>query len=729
MIPLTGYSDRLSVCPGESIEFKISSQLASDYEARLIKIRCADPNPDGPGMRETHVPSSLEGTYASRNQVFTKGSYAVVRSIEAATADIVSFVVSVVIWPTLPGGSKQTILSHEGDSMGFRIFLDEDARLNAIVGASKVVSEKSLRERCWYGIELTLVETQLKLEVWSIEKRGQVRVLHESILVDVFESQSIFTNAPLLIAARHQTEEFVDFFNGKIESPSLIRLSGGEREICFEFDFSKDMSGTSIVDVGPSGLRGQIFNQPARAMKGSAWDGSELCWRHKPSHYAAIHFHDDDVSDCGWETDFVFEVPADLQSGIYAVHLSCEGVEDRIPFFVRPPRGMRQNNVCFLAPTFTYVIYGNQARNQTDELYLQRVHEWLDARVWNTDQDQDYGLSTYNRHTDNSGICYASRNRPMITTFRPGYVWVATDYSESGVRHFAADTHITDWLEQMDFGYDVITDDDLHAEGAEILDDYDVVITGTHPEYHTENTLDGVETYLDGGGRLMYLGGNGFYWRIGINPDVDGVLEIRRPNGLGIWKGDPGEDYNSLDGEMGGIWRLQGRPPQELVGIGFSSQGDYVGSNYVKQPDAAHPAVSWIFDGVEDEVIGDFGLCGGGAAGYELDRADPLLGTPEKTWVLARADGNPKQFFAVTEDVLFTDRTYPRKPSPPFTTESAAQFLHADMVYCERPTGGTVFSTGSITYAGALSHNNYNNNVSQITRNVLDGFTRKDNSL
>jgi N,N-dimethylformamidase len=39
-------------------------------------------------------------------------------------------------------------------------------------------------------------------------------------------------------------------------------------------------------------------------------------------------------------------------------------------------------------------------------------------------------------------------------------------------------------------------------------------VTGSHPEYHTPNTLNAFQDYVDAGGRLAYLGGNGFYWRI-----------------------------------------------------------------------------------------------------------------------------------------------------------------------------------------------------------------------
>ena len=48
--------------------------------------------------------------------------------------------------------------------------------------------------------------------------------------------------------------------------------------------------------------------------------------------------------------------------------------------------------------------------------------------------------------------------------------------------------------------------------------------------------------------------------------------------------------------------------------------------------------------------------------------------------------------------------------------------VRADLVFYETPAGGAVFSTGSISYAGALSHNDYDNDIARITGNVLARF-------
>ena len=45
------------------------------------------------------------------------------------------------------------------------------------------------------------------------------------------------------------------------------------------------------------------------------------------------------------------------------------------------------------------------------------------------------------------------------------------------------------------------------------------------------------------------------------------------------------------------------------------------------------------------------------------------------------------------------------------------------MMFFETPKGGAVFSTSSISWAAALAHDGYKNNVSRITANVVKRFT------
>ena len=253
---------------------------------------------------------------------------------------------------------------------------------------------------------------------------------------------------------------------------------------------------------------------------------------------------------------------------------------------------------------------------------------------------------------------------------------MGSDQKTMGPHILGADLHLLDWMEVKGFDYDVLTDQDLHFEGAAALAPYKVVLTGTHPEYWTERMLDGLEEYLSAGGRLMYLGGNGFYWVTSLDPERPHVIEIRRWGGTGPWKAQPGEYHHSTTGELGGVWRSRGRAPQRITGVGFASQGSGPGIPYERKPDSFRPEAAFIFEGVGDEPIGEGGLVMGGAAGFEVDRADPALGTPPQTLVVATAWGLSDEYQHCVEELFSTDPRQggsmsPDVPRPTWSTSRA----------------------------------------------------------
>ena len=446
-------------------------------------------------------------------------------------------------------------------------------------------------------------------------------------------------------------------------------------------------------------------------MKGHNWTGEEMSWRHAPEQYGAIHFHDDDIYDAGWDVDFEWTIPQGLSSGVYAARLQSGDAEDYIPFCVRPKRGIASADIAFLLPTASYMAYANE-HMATDaplaQLLSGRIATFSPEDVF-LNEHREYGASNYDTHSDGSGVCYSSRLRPILN-MRPKYtMWLGG--AGSALWQFNADTHITDWLEAKGHSYDVVTDEDLHYEGLDVLAPYRVVLTGTHPEYWSTPMWDTLATYEKRGGRLMYLGANGWYWRIAYHPDKPGVIEVRRAeDGIRAWAAEPGEYYHSFTGEYGGLWRRQGLPPQMIAGTGFSAQGFDISSYYLRKPDSFDPRASWIFEGVgDDKRIGDFGLVGGGAAGLELDRADRLLGTPANALILASSEGHTDTYLVVCDEILINS---------PAISGSQSELVRADMVFYEIPGGGAVFSASSIAWAGSLSHNDYENNVSRITRSA-----------
>jgi len=435
-------------------------------------------------------------------------------------------------------------------------------------------------------------------------------------------------------------------------------------------------------------------------------------WRDSPREYAAIHFHEDDLHDCGWDTDFSFKIPSSAKSGVYGLRLRQGSSEDILPFYILPANDKKKNKICYLASTFTYQAYANHARGNCDQQMRNRMRDW-GANLHNPDDYPVYGKSTYNFHPDGTGTSISSRLRPVLT-HRSGYL-TFMDNAGSGLRHFSADSHLLNWFEDSHIDFDVITDEDLDNEGLSLISSYSTIITGSHPEYHTARMLDCLQSYRDQGGKFIYLGGNGFYWKITRIPSLPGVIELRRAEGgIRAWATAPGESYHQLDGEYGGLWRRNGRPPQKLAGVGFSAQGLFEGSYYRRMPDSYKLEADWVFEGVTEEKLGDYGLSGGGAAGFELDRADFALGTPEGTFILARSENHSDSFVTVPEELLSHINTV--------TGEDPADLIRAEIVYCKLPNGGEIFSVGSICFCGSLNYNNGNNGVSKMLRNVVRRF-------
>ena len=717
MVPLIGYVDRFSARPGDQICVKVSSQLGEPYQADLVRIIHGDANPAGPGLKLEEVAAPFAGSYPSRFQPVHAGSYGIVRvENRLCLPDPCTIVARVHPW--LPDDRRQSVLSID-DALTLWVTA---AGAGLKLGNAEVQLASPMLKRRWYELRIILEAGRVRLRQTALQRSWGVNASGEAEIAGSLDSVGtvVFGAAPATALGAYDNP-YSSYLNGRVEDPAILAgaqdgaapLEPDEAACLAWWDFSREIQSPYIIDRGPQALHGRLHNLPTRAVCGSRWSGDETCWRHRSRHYAAIHFHEDDLYDCGWETDFELTVPDGLTSGVYAVRLRGGGEQDMVPIYVLPPAGKPTAPLLFLASTFTYQIYGNHQRGNVDDTFRARQAEW-GAYPWNAQDHPEYGASTYNTHRDGSGICYSSQRRPLLT-MRPGYI-TYFDRRGSGLRHFPADTHLMDWLTTKNIAFDVVTDHDLDREGAALLNSYRAVVTGSHPEYHTPNTLNALQEYVDGGGRLAYLGGNGFYWRIATSAAIPDVVEVRRAEGgIRAWAAEPGEYFHSLDGGYGGLWRRNGRPPQMLCGVGFSAQGLFEGSYYRRMPGADDPRVAWIFEGIDDEVIGDFGLSGGGAAGFELDRADVELGTPPNTLTLARSEAHQSHFVVVPEELLTHVTTV--------TGERPKALIRAEIVYFETTGGGAVFSTGSITFCGSLSHENYDNNVSRMLENVLRRFT------
>lgn len=747
-IALTGYCDRLSVQPEDTVRFMVSAEGTTSATAHLVRLIHGDENPLGPGFIEQEIEASCNGPLPVTRQDSQTGSFVEIPDPDALLLPSGSFTLYAYVWPTLPGTGQQGILTQwsAAEHTGFGLGINAQGCLALWLGdgthSAEIAAATPLVARCWYLVaasfdaatrQVTLYQEPI-INSWNSLVSPLVPRTDSCHRSEEVACQPRACARPALLAGYHARRESGDdviagLYNGKIDRCGIQRgvltraaldllRAGGEppaADWVARWDtaagYTSHGIGDRVVDRGPHGLHGIGRNRPIRAMTGFNWTGREDCFHLAPERYGGIQFNEDAIIDSAWCPTLEWRVPALLPSGVYALRLRAGATEDHLVFFVRPTQP--QSAIAMLMPTASYLAYANE-RFVIDAPGVEVVtghplvlYDW----DYQLAAHPEWGRSSYDHHNDGAGVCYSSHLRPIMG-LRPKHRMAATNVPWQ----FAADLSIVWWLEQQGHGYDIITDEDLHREGLACLAPYRVVLNGTHSEYYSERMLDATERYVAEGGRLMYLGANGYYWVVAFREEEPWCMEIRKLDaGSRAWQAAPGEHYLATTGEKGGIWRNRGRPPQKLTGVGFTSEGMDQSRPYRRMPDSHDPAVSWVFEGVASTVFGDFGLGLNGAAGLEIDRYDLGLGTPPNTYLLASSEPFSDAYPHVVEEILFN---YPGLGG----TQDFQ--VRADVTLFAATHDGAVFSTGSIAWGQALPCHAGHNDISRITANVLERFLR-----
>lgn len=728
---IMGYSDRLSARQGEELDFYISSPKG-EFEARVWKVQSIDGRDGAPGVKTERVQSTLDKKYAGREQTSAIGSFMSFEDhrgmlLEQATTIVFSFL------PTAVDRSiPQTLLSF-GHEENFQLRL-LNGRVELVDGG-RVIATLQCRifNHYWYRIILACNGENVTLRLTGSSQMSY-GMLHPQIAMSSKPVRLARGTGQRVTVAAHEAGAVKHHFTGKIgelcfasccpEQAEIEAIESGQyaREILgtnvwASWSFGRDPAQFQVPSTVPGGPTAVLHNLPMRAVTGPSWSGRYHHYLLAEREYDALLFHADMVGGGDWERTLTLPVEPSWDSGIYALEVTDGKDSDWIPFYVRPKHQGEKASVAFLAPTNTYLAYGNETNSMSEigvaELSLMK-NEVVQAQAADryVADHPELGLSIYDNHLDGAGVAYASRLRPLLN-FRPFH----RNWLNSSYRHFAADFYLIDWLAENGFAFDVLTDEDLHMEGRRALDDYSVILTGSHPEYVSERMIDALQDYVSDGGNLMYLGGNGFYWTTSFHPDRPDLIEVRRGlTGARNWTSPPGEIVHAFSGEQGGIWRTKGRSPHRLTGIGMGAVGWGRASPYKLSEDARTGEHSWVFEGVEGEIVGTEGMMLNGAAGDEVDHTDALHGTPANVKVLASSIDHSDYFQPVIED--YTNIL-------PNQGGSKNPLVRADMTWLDVPNGGSIFSVGSICWIGCLPHNNYKNSVSQITANVLGRLSRK----
>jgi hypothetical protein len=366
-------------------------------------------------------------------------------------------------------------------------------------------------------------------------------------------------------------------------------------------------------------------------------------------------------------------IAAPERSGLYYLHASNEGGEFfNFPWIVAPAKPTAR--VAALMTNISWNAYNNFG-GRSNYIHADKLPEvpTVNARL------------ELQRYTDTKHHAYAvSRYAPLSFDRPEPFSCIDPDSAVDGPIHGRQASHLAPvdwrllaWLEREDIAHDVYAETQLH-EGILNLDDYDVLLTGAHPEYWSrEMYLELKDWVFNRGGKLMYLGGNGLNCEVEF-PDSATMIVHNE-----VCEGTTPPEYES---------RMHKRLESEanLLGVVYDDDGAMTGAPY-RVVDASH----WVFAGTNlanGDVFGEMSQhmrCAGGASGHETDKITPH--SPANVHLLAKG----------------------------MNVDNGG----AEMIIHHTGSGGSVFSTSSINWNSSLLVDKH---VSQITANVVRRFSSSD---
>jgi N,N-dimethylformamidase len=663
-MPAVGYVEPWSVVAGT----RTALHLSSTDEHPAVRIVCLDGEP----IEAVHwKPRVLKDPIEIGR--FEQGSWLEL-PLNADRSVHIPWCLSFEFCLTGNTGSR-TILA----APGFRIEIDASRQLSLRGGEAAMTADRRLENRQWY--EMSVRRTESDVEV-QIREHGA----HEPLI----RMQSAVTadGSGSCLSMGSSLDREAPTVNARI---GRIRWSAGDERA--EWSFAPLGPLRNIPPASGRWSPIKVHNMPTFSVTSARWNGAVMGPSGDASHYDAVHLHDDDIGNFDWEATHEVDVPENARSGVYAFEVITRTGTERMPFFVRPSRPSAA--LLFLVPTNTYLAYA-------DEYLPAAIYPWLCSdRGQRFAQDNNL-RSLYDVHSDRSGVTLTTRRRPKAT-LRDDY-----EYPLSNSPHLLpVDLHLLRFCRNSGIEIDILTDHDLHVEGSRALTPYAGVLTGSHPEYWSSQMLTALDRFLDGGGNLAYLGGNGFYLSVALDDDV---MELRRDAHDGIWSSAAGESHLALTGEPGGTWESRGRHPQSLLGCTYLMMSFGPSRPYTRLAGSRIQEWAWVFDRVGDQPVGDWGLVLGAAAGYEVDAVVEGLPVPPSLVRLATAEDFDSSFQV-------------RKHLPVLAGPRERERLRrADMTIYRHSGGGLVFSVGSVAWCGALPFAGSRNAVGEITSNIARRF-------
>ncbi|MER9553782.1 N,N-dimethylformamidase beta subunit family domain-containing protein [Mesorhizobium sp. M0323] len=464
---VVGYTTPWSAKAGQ----RITLSLSCDRPIKATRIcRLDKPVPE-------FLAWPIETVGEARRRHFDQGSFLFVRAGELAKVQAVHDI-RFELFLTRNEGAR-TIL--EAGALGLRL---RDGAFVVEIGGETLV-EKKAPTGVWLTVELDLRQEQLRLRIKSHDRLAPYE-LHEGFAGPerTLQAHDIHFGAS---ATNHEPT-----LNAKF---AAIRLDTPQGTVAWDFPTLLPTQAI-LTSGGADPLLLDVINQPAFCVTSARWDGSSFEPRLVPSHYDAIHCHDDDIGPLEWPVSHRVTIPENAHPGVYAFQAEWEGGYERVVFFVTSSQV--SSPLLYLVPTATYLAYA-------DEYLPDHLYEWK-----GDDRGHRFAIannlkSLYDYHSDLSGVSICSYKKPKVT-LRDDY-----DYPLCGCPHnLPVDLHFLRFCHDNGIVFDVMTDHDLHECGIDGLRRHQAVVTGSHPEYMSIEMEQALRQFVAEGGSIAYLGGNGF---------------------------------------------------------------------------------------------------------------------------------------------------------------------------------------------------------------------------
>ncbi len=649
---IRAYLDQLAVWPGEEVVVHFLGAVTGTTE--ILELIHSDPHLVGPGVI---MPPCAWGatTLASEEAPLKQGSYLSAGQGLRAGSDF-----TLSLW-VLPTDLSQTITVASWDGVDGR-WLVRLSRfgIEVVSREGAWTLESPVHERMWHFVGISAAadgQTTLFMAPWGRSGGPYTRVIS-----DVHASPA---SSQLLLGS--DNGERGDF-DGRIAG---VRVHFASLDI---IDLMNVMNGFGLAAdqewhfgdrADPDNVPAVGGGEPLELVNAPAWSADQPLPLDNAGHplctSGSIHLHRDDVEDCGWDVGARIRVPDQVASGLYVVRVTIDEESQDLPFLVKGSA-----EVTLLVPTLTWQAYSN----------LERGPDWP-------------GLSHYALHSDGSPTIITTSLKPSQTFAPSARLEVAeTDGFLNGdnVTHLLmADLYAWYWVRSIyPDRVAVIDDRELHFS-SDALARTKVLVLSAHPEYWTEAMLDALQAFIDRGGNVIYLGGNGLYWVTSLHPSKPHLMEIRRWGGSQTCSVEPGDVQHQYEPRLGGLWADSGRPPNSLVGVGFSGFGAGPTLEFERTTASYDPEWSWLFEGLENAKFGSRGINTGTC--NEFDGYDEALPGPGLSTVLATSAAIRPDHFGTYEARGL------RAPSPK---------VCADLVGTATPAGGIVLAISSISAGGCL---------------------------